>query len=365
MAYKELFILNKYRGASYQVTFYKEGTKVKKTLKPSKPHLYNGGEESLFKVDLDKYDRVIINVDGFKSLPIYLNEFTPDLYFIKPKKDEEYLNVLYYLHKVKKTGKIETLSYRSKKLSFRKYYLKAYVYSLTEDKNKPYSLIIGYDGQNLFSKNGVGKYAKGDPYGSWQLDLVLNKVQKITHKNYLVVSVDNATYYREKELMVEPSFGKINKEVADNSIHYHGRLTSLNDFILNDILEDVKKKYKIDFDDVGIIGSSMGGIASFYTALVHNDLFKYAIPLSPALLFFDPKDYEKIYKEPLPKMYIGGGYRDELEQNLMDYVNKYIPHLDKHYSKENYRYQFVKPYNHNEIAWRYFLTDAFTYLLKK
>ena len=66
MSYKELFILNKFRGASYQVTFYKEGTKVKKTLKPSKPHLYNGGEESLFKVDLDKYDRVIINVDGFK-----------------------------------------------------------------------------------------------------------------------------------------------------------------------------------------------------------------------------------------------------------------------------------------------------------
>jgi predicted alpha/beta superfamily hydrolase len=130
-------------------------------------------------------------------------------------------------------------------------------------------------------------------------------------------------------------------------------------------MNDVKNKYEIDFNDVGIIGSSMGGIASFYTSLVHNDFFKYAIPLSPALLFFEPKDYEKIYKLPLPKMYIGGGGRDELEKYLMGYMDEYIPYLAKHYLKDNYRYQVVKPYNHNEIAWRYFLVDAFAFLLNK
>jgi enterochelin esterase-like enzyme len=364
MRYKDLYVLNNSLDEPFKITFYKEGEKTKKTLLATKFHPYNHGVESYFKVDLDKYDRLIIKQGKLSSLPIYLNEFTPDLMFnYTPSK--EYLNVKFYLHGKRKTGKIETLSFRSKALNFRKYYLRAYVYTLTYDKSKPYSLILGYDGQNLFSKNGVGKYTKGDPYGSWQLDVVLNKVQEKTKKNYIVVSVDNATYYREKELMVEPTFGKINPRYADNPVHHHGRLTSFNKFIFEELFEEVYKKYQIDFNDVGVLGSSMGGIASFYTSLVHSDFFKYAISLSPALGFFNQEAYEKIYKDNLPKMYIGGGNRDELEKYLSSYNNAYVPYLEKHFGKDKYRYQFIEEYNHNEIAWRYFLVDALDFIYNK
>ena len=109
-----------------------------------------------------------------------------------------------YSHSFEKTGRVDNytlvdesnLSHRadkSKKISV--FIPNSY------DGVTPHDILYFFDAQNLFSE--VGHYTdNGDPYGSWQLDIVLAEIKHQYGKNIIVVGIDNADMYRSQMLVV-------------------------------------------------------------------------------------------------------------------------------------------------------------------
>jgi hypothetical protein len=73
----------------------------------------------------------------------------------------------------------------------------------------PHDVLYFFDAQNLFC--GAGHYTdNGDPYGSWQVDVVLSEIYRQYGKNIIVVGIDNADEYRSNELFMNPKdFGAL------------------------------------------------------------------------------------------------------------------------------------------------------------
>ena len=77
------------------------------------------------------------------------------------------------------------------------------------DGTTPHDILYFFDAQNLFAN--AGHYTdNGDPYGSWQLDLVITALHRQFGHNIIVVGIDNADMYRSQELFMNPpDFGEL------------------------------------------------------------------------------------------------------------------------------------------------------------
>ena len=274
------------------------------------------------------------------------------------------------------TGKVENyvikdainLSYRedkSKKISV----FLPYSY----DGKTPHDILYFFDAQNLFCC--AGEYTEnGDPYGSWQLDIVLNEIFNQYGKRIIVVGIDNADIYRSRELFMDPeSFGELTdfSKTPDDEFA-HGYLEKLSAFMTGTLHSFIKEKYCVKEENIGIGGASMGGIAAFYCGIREMGFYKYVLSYSPAFALYDMEAFENYFKTksfgenkdnlPLIHIYCGGG--DDLEKMLLPSSVKMKSLLVKQgYEKEKIleTYDIEKP--HNEESWRLILPESFTYLI--
>ena len=265
---------------------------------------------------------------------------------------------------------IKNLSYRedkSKKISV--FVPKSY------DAKTPHDILYFFDAQNLFC--GAGHYTdNGDPYGSWQLDLVLGELHRQYGKNIIVVGIDNADEYRSRELFMNPAaFGKLSPlatDIPDENFSV-GYLDELSDFMVDKLHGFIKEKYCVKEDNIGIGGSSMGGIASFYCAMRKIGFYKYLLSYSPAFGLYDISAFDNYFAQMnfaaradiLPRIHIYCGGGDTLEETLLPAAKAMKPLLIKHGYTENKiseTYDMTKP--HNEESWRLILPESFSYLLK-
>lgn len=318
--------------------------------------------------ELDQVKKIIFKSNRLKSETIYLSEFTPNL-SVKFVFATNSLKVDFISIPNRKNGIVYSKTFKSEKLKYRHKKINTFIYEQKKKKNEKYHLIIAFDGQNLFSKYGTNNYTQNnDGYGGWQLDQVLNQVYSKTRTPFLVVSIDNATKYRDKELTMSQEFGLVIKYILKmNKVFGKGSLESLADFIINDLLDYIKSNYDVNLSDVGILGSSSGGLASFYMGLKYSDVFKYILSFSPAILFYHPDALNKliINNENLPKLYITGGYKSSLERNITDFIDVYSMYLSQIYPKEKLLIRIDENYDHNELQWRFLLPEAFDFALKK
>ena len=244
----------------------------------------------------------------------------------------------------------------------------------TYQKNVPHGVLYFFDAQNLFSN--AGHYTdKNDPYGGWQLDVALTAVWKQRGKNILVVGIENADEYRELELFMEPKrFGKLSPlaTTIEEEVFKEGYLDELSDFIKETLHPAMMEKYNIEQQNIGIGGSSMGGIASFYCALKELGFYRYVLSYSPAFglyemeafeTFFDKMDFAS-HIEELPKIHIYCGGADPLEEQLLTAARKMKETMVRHgYDNEKILETFDPTKVHNEEAWREILEESFGYLL--
>lgn len=237
-----------------------------------------------------------------------------------------------------------------------------------------HDILYFFDAQNLFSL--AGDYTEnGDPYGSWQLDLVLSEIHRQYGKNIIVVGIDNADPYREEELFMNPDiFGELSTLATDmpDESFSKGSLEYLDQFIKQTLHPFIKEKYCVNDNNVGIGGSSMGGIAAFYCGLTELGFYKYVLSYSPAYGLYKMSAFEKFFasknfaenQELLPKIHIYCGEGDELEKQLSVSAREMKGTLVKHgyaATKVFETYDIEKP--HNEESWRLILGESFTKLL--
>ena len=271
-----------------------------------------------------------------------------------------------------KYGSVETYILKDEKnLFFREvkekniHVLLPYDYS----KNKKYGLLLMLDGQNIFDINKVGKYTtKNDPYGGWQIETSINN-------EYIVVGIENADKYRETELT--PS----TREVIFKDILYsidekgllEGELDSFRRFINETLFPFILDKYNIDESNIGICGSSCGGLASFYLGLKDINKYKFIFSFTPATGFIKDESLNKIYEKIdfdknqnlLPYLFYYQGNKGDLEKLLFEVNKDLIGNLILNGYTEDLIEQYIEESaEHNEIMWRYGFNYAFSKYLE-
>lgn len=238
----------------------------------------------------------------------------------------------------------------------------------------PHDLLYFFDAQNLFCL--AGDYTENsDPYGSWQLDLVVSEIRRQFGKNIVVVGIDNADMYRSNELFMDPDkFGDLSPlatAIPEDNFS-KGYLESLSAFMVQTLHSFIKENYCISEENIGLGGSSMGGIASFFCGLHEKGFYKYVISYSPAFGLYEMNAFDKWFgklnfegnRDILPKIHIYCGGGDQLEMSLLPASMDMKPLLVKHgYSEDKIyeTYDMEKP--HNEESWRLVLPESFSCLM--
>jgi predicted alpha/beta superfamily hydrolase len=292
-----------------------------------------------------------------------------------PKMDK---NMAYlFADGIDSTGKVETytlideknLSHRSDKSKIINVFLPH-----SYDGVTPHDILYFFDAQNLFA--GAGNYTdNGDPYGSWQMDLVIAQLHRQFGKNIIVVGIDNADIYRSQELFMNPEgFGTLSPlaYAIPEDDFTHGYLEGLSSFMVGTLHNFIKKTYCVKEDNIGIGGSSMGGIASFYCGLRESGFYNYVLSYSPAFGLYEMSAFDNYFskldfannKDNLPKIHIYCGVGDMLEEQLLPAAKEMKSLLLKHgYSADKIHETYDEEKPHNEESWRQILPESFSFLL--
>ena len=169
--------------------------------------------------------------------------------------------------------------------------------SYYSDLNRHYPVVYAHDGQNLFDTST--SYS-----GEWGIDETLDGLSK----ELIVVGVDNGGSERINELTP-----------FANANYGGGQANYYLDFIVQKLRPYINSRFrtKPDRENTGILGSSLGGLCSFYAAIRHEDVFGQIGVFSPSLWFTnDIYTYasKHVFKGSPPRLYFLGG---QLESSSM------------------------------------------------
>lgn len=360
-------------------TLLSKDEKERKTIKLSRKNR-DADRDYVVEFDSDKYDHLYFHSsmeEKKKTSKIFVGNSTIGIEYKRNKKLKRNLTYLYSKDD-KVTGRVDTYTFKDEvNLSYREdMEKKVHVFVPSSyEGNEEYDLLYFFDAQNQFGC--AGKYTtKNDPYGGWQLDVALNSVYNQYGKKIIVVAIENADLYRSEELFMNPNtFGELSslaKGDIPEEVFRKGSLDNLSTFMLETVHPFIKQKYKVKEDNIGIGGSSMGGIAAFYVSLKELGFYKYCLSYSPAYGLYEMSAYEKYFKtinfkknkKKLPKIHIYCGGNEPLEKQLLVASKLMKETLIKYGYDENLIYEtFDENKIHNEEAWRLILLDSFSYLL--
>lgn len=202
---------------------------------------------------------------------------------------------------------------------------------------KRFPVIYMHDAQNLF--DAETSYA-----GEWSVDETLNNYYKTSKNGFIVVGVENGGEKRIEEYTPWP-----------NKKYGGGKGAIYIDFLVNELKPYIDENYrtKTKAKHTAIIGSSLGGLISFYGGLKYPDVFGKIGALSPSFWFsinsFAFASRNSNTKNTKLYLLIGdkeGGSMvsdtEKMEQLL----------LEKGFPKENLKTKIVANGKHTESFWR-------------
>lgn len=134
-----------------------------------------------------------------------------------------------------------------------------------------YPVLYMHDGQNLFS-------AQEAFAGEWEVDESMLAFEAGGYSGAIVVAIDNGGSHRIDEYTPWA-----------NDQYGGGEGEAYTDFIVNTLKPFVDENYRTlsDRDHTGIMGSSLGGLISFYGGVRHQDVFSKVGVFSPSFWFTD------------------------------------------------------------------------------
>lgn len=205
-----------------------------------------------------------------------------------------------------------------------------------QNSTEKYPVIYMHDGQNLF--DAATSYA-----GEWDVDGILNDLHQKTGKGFIVVGINNDG----KERLNEYSPWKHENYGGGNGKNYVK-------MIIEELKPHIDANYrtKTDAAETAIIGSSMGGLISFYAGLEYPEIFGKVGALSTSFWFSDEvyKFTEEKANQPNTKMYLlVGGKEGETMVPDTEKMEKLL--LEKGFTEENLNTKIVAEGNHNEAFW--------------
>jgi len=144
------------------------------------------------------------------------------------------------------------------------------------DAKQRFPVIYMHDGQNLFNERTAS-------HTEWGVDEILNELFERTGKGYIVVGIANGGDERTNEYTP----WKKRKDVEIPEFPDGGGGGVYMEFVVHTIKPYIDANYrtKKGRKNTGLIGSSLGGLISFYGALEYPHVFGKIGALSPSFWF--------------------------------------------------------------------------------
>jgi predicted alpha/beta superfamily hydrolase len=210
-----------------------------------------------------------------------------------------------------------------------------------------YPVLYMHDGQNLFS-------AQESFAGEWEVDEAMLAFEAGGYSGAIVVAIDHGGAFRIDEYTpyANPQYGG-------------GGGEAYTDFIVNTLKPFVDANFRTmpGREHSGIMGSSLGGLISFYAAMAHQDVFSKVGVFSPSFWFNDT-----IYsfadsqgkQQAMKFLFLAGGQEGA---NLQNQVQEMVDILEGDgFGEDELRFDFVPTGQHSEWFWAQHYPDAFEWL---
>lgn len=231
-----------------------------------------------------------------------------------------------------------------------------------DDKNTKYKVLFFADGQNI-----VDKYTT--MYGDWDFGSVLNKMYQKGYEKLIVVGIDSPNEELKRSIELAPPY--VTRYFKKEEMV--GCANTFIDFILDDLLFKIEKHFNIStkVEDIGIGGSSMGGIMSFYAYCYRRKDFGFALSFSPAFLLYQRyriKQYLKNWKPDKDEygklfFFVGGkGFESKFYKDTILMFNFL---RENNFDDSKVRLIFDSNMIHHESSWNKYLEDALSFFLNK
>lgn len=216
------------------------------------------------------------------------------------------------------------------------------------DKSKEkYPVIYMHDAQNLF--DDVTSFV-----GEWGIDETLNELYINTGKNFIIVGVENGGEKRIEEYTPwkHEKYGGGKGDIYIN-------------FLTNELKPLIDKNYrtKSEANQTAIIGSSLGGLISFYGGLKHPEVFGKIGALSTSFWFSDKVQVfaKDNGNQKNTKLFLLVGEK-EGDAMVPDTKNMEKLLLLTGFPKENIKTKIVAEGKHSESFWKAEFLEAITFL---
>ena len=220
--------------------------------------------------------------------------------------------------------------------------------------NKRYPVLYMHDGQNLFDDRT--SFA-----GEWGVDETLDRLAKERGLELIVVGIENGQEHRINELKpwADPKYGK---GEADDYLRFVVEVVKP--------WADAHYRTRPDRAHTGMMGSSLGGLASWYAAFKYPQVFGRLGVFSPSY-WIAPQSFELAHTQKLPadtRMYqvTGGREGDKKDsEETVAYSLRMETVLRHDQPKLRLRNVVVPEGEHNEKSWRLQFPAAVQYLFGK
>ncbi len=212
---------------------------------------------------------------------------------------------------------------------------------------KQYPVLYMHDGQNLF--DAATSFA-----GEWNVDESLNTFFEDGKEVPIVVGVDNGGGNRIAEYT---PWANQNYGGGDGDKYAQFIAETLKPYI------DENYRTKPERENTGVIGSSLGGLISFYISVKYQDVFSKAGVFSPSFWFNDScYTFAKNTGKHFPmQFYIMGG--DNESGGMVQEMENMIDTLyAAGFGEEEIKLKVVPGGQHNEYLWRTQFPAAYEWL---
>jgi predicted alpha/beta superfamily hydrolase len=211
------------------------------------------------------------------------------------------------------------------------------------NSKKKFSVIYMHDAQNLFDK-------KTSFVGEWNIDEKLDSL----NAQVIVVGIEHGNDKRLDELTP-----------YKNEKYGGGKADSYLDFIVKTLKPQIDKTYRTKTNprNTIIIGSSLGGLLSYYAILKYPEVFGKAGVFSPSFWFTNEiYDFAQPKEKIRTKIYFLCG--DNESETMVSDVNKmeHLLNTKRCYCLNLTRKEIVKGGQHNEKLWRDGFVSAILWL---
>ncbi len=209
------------------------------------------------------------------------------------------------------------------------------------ETQRRYPVLYMHDGQNCFHQGG--------PFGSWHAEEVADDlIRRAQMREIIIVAVDNSQH-RFAEYVPEWPDGVVSND-------------DYNAFLANELKPWIDANYRTrtEREQTGVIGSSLGGIASLVLGLEHGDTFGLVGAMSPSL--WAGETFDRVAAGELPagvKLYMDAGDTSDggdAAVALRDELLRQDRALHGDLS-----FQIGYGHAHNEAAWHARLPDFLTF----